>query len=96
MKRFLIIIMILSILSSLAFAKLSDETQELVEDLRWKHYGYGSLTCLDCVSFVNDTAISWSGYTWSFWFKDGKLFVETQDGKWFIKMEKVKGGEKNE
>jgi hypothetical protein len=26
-------------------------------------------------------------------FEDGKLFVETQDGKWFIEMKEIKKGD---
>jgi hypothetical protein len=37
-----------------------------------------------------DSAIEWNRDFLSIWVEDGKLFVETQDGKWFIEMEKVK------
>jgi len=47
MKKLLIVIIILLILSSSVFAKLSDETLEEIEELRMKHYGIGSLICVD-------------------------------------------------
>ena len=64
---------------------LSDETQELVDDLRWKHYGY--------VTLYSDSTITidyTDYYQWTMYFEDGKLFMETLDGKWFIEMEKMK------
>ena len=57
---------------------------ETVEDLRWKHYGIRT----DYVMFY-DADIQWNRDFLSIWVEDGKLFVETQDGKWFIEMEKI-------
>jgi len=88
MKKLVTIIIILLILTSFVYAKLSDETLKTVDDLRWKHYGYGF--CLDDISgtvFINDSNLNYEW--WNFYFEDGKLFVETQDGKWFIEMEKI-------
>ena len=69
-----------------ADAKLSDDTLEIIEDLRIKHYGYsGYLSLMD-----SDISIEWASYySWTMYFEDGKLFVETQDSKWFIEMEKI-------
>ena len=88
MKKLLIIIIILSLLTIIGMAKLSDETLKDVNDLRWKHYGYVSLDCIGYLS-IADNDIHWTADFLSIWVKDGKLFVETQDGKWFIEMEKI-------
>jgi hypothetical protein len=40
-----------------------------------------------------DNVIEWNRDFLSIWVKDGKLFVETQDGKYFIEMEKIKKGD---
>ena len=66
-------------------AGLSNETKEMVDDLRWKHYGYSTLYYVD-----DSISVDWSFYyQWTMYFEDGKLYVETQDGKWFIEMERV-------
>ena len=90
MKKLLIIIVVLLILTSFVFAQLSDETLEIVNDLRWKHYGHGFLICTDGSLFYDGT-IEWTRdyLSISFDSEKGILFVETQDGKWFIEMEKV-------
>ena len=95
MKKLLLVItvlLILLILSSLVFAKLSDETLELVNDLRWKHYGYGTLDITGVLSMSDaeyiETQIEWTRDFFSMWIEDGILYVETQDGKWSIEMEK--------
>ena len=83
MKKLLIAIIILLILSSLAFAKLSDETLEEVDKLWWKHYGHT----------VTDNIISYDPtdyWLWTITFDEGKLYIETSDGKWFIEMKEVK------
>ena len=87
MKKFLIVVTVLVILSSLAFAKLSDEVLENVERLRAKHYGYR------CFSDTKSD-IKWSGIEWTSDFltievEGDKLIIETQDGEWYIEMEKV-------
>ena len=70
---------------------LSDDTLKIVEVLRWKHYGYG--TCLysvkvdDNTVLFNDSNLDYEW--WSFYFEDGKFFVNTQNGKWVVEMEKV-------
>ena len=84
MKKLLIVIVILLILSGLAFAKLSDETLEEVDKLWWKHHGLTATT--DNILTINPFDYS----SWYMWFEDGKLFIETQDGKWFIEMKEVK------
>lgn len=84
MKKLLIIIIVLLILTSFVYAKLSDETLKIVNDLKWKHFGWIVLDD-DVVLYDSDFVYEW----WSFYFEDGKLFIETQDGKWFIEMEKV-------
>ena len=62
---------------------LSDETKDLVEDLRWKHYGHGTLYA------TSDNFIGWNRDFLSIFAKDGILYVETQDGQWFIDMQEV-------
>ena len=81
MKKLLIVIIILLILSSLVFAKLSDETLEEVEKLRWKHYPIYAYELSDEWTWTQSyPCISW---------EDGILYVETQDGKWYIEMKKI-------
>ena len=66
-------------------AKLSDETLQIVDDLRRKHNLY---------SITGDVLYSNFDYEWwSFYFEDGKLFIETQDGKWFVEMKEVRKDE---
>jgi hypothetical protein len=72
-------------------AKLSEETLREVEKLKTKYH----ITCLDFtkgdVLYFNDSKAGYSiiyEYTY-FWFEDGKFFVETQDGKYYIEMKKV-------
>lgn len=77
-----ILLVTLLMISLLVYAKLSDETLKEVEKLRWKHELFNSIG--------SDIDINWeSYYSWTMYFEDEKLFVETQDGKWFIEMEKV-------
>lgn len=89
--------MILILMPSMVSAKLSDDTLEEVENLRWKHYYYykGELACLisikgDNILRISDNTITWSSSFLRMWVEDGIFYVETQDGKWFIEMEKVK------
>ena len=94
MRKLLIITLLVLLLATVSIvlitligeSKLSDETLETVEDLRWKHYGIRT----DYVRFYDAGAIQWNRDFLSIWVEDGKLFVETQDGKWFIEMEKIK------
>lgn len=65
-------------------AGLSDETQELVEDLRWKHYGYSSLYATSDTIFYDPVDYTWT----SIWFEDGVLYIKTQDGTWFVEMQR--------
>ena len=67
---------------------LSDEAKELVEDLSYKHYGHG--TAINCIEITQEEMDRWEvQHQWlSIWFEDGKFFVETQDGTWFIEMER--------
>lgn len=94
MKKFLITIIILIILSSLVFAKLSDDTLEEVEKLRMKHYHYykDELFYLEDISDTDYISVTNGDfeYEWqNIWFEDGKLIVSTNKGKWFIEMEKM-------
>ena len=61
---------------------LSDETKGLVEDLRTKHYGLGTFYCSDAM--IADFVYDWWGMT----FEDGILYIETQNGEWFIEMKR--------
>ena len=99
MKKLLIITAIVLLLATslivlitiIGESKLSDETLEEVRKLSYKHYGWykGDLVSFTgCMSVAGD-GIEWTQDFLSIWVKDGKLFVETQDGKWFIEMEKV-------
>jgi len=64
-----------------AEAQLSDETLDEVNRLRWKHSPFISMADITIDPFdYND---------WVIYFEDGKMFVETRKGKWFIEMEKV-------
>ena len=58
---------------------LSDETKELVEDLRWKHYGSGTF-------YMSDFVYDWLNV--SFDDENGILYVETNNGMWFIQMQR--------
>lgn len=80
---------ILILMPSLVSAKLSDETLEMVERLSYKHYGHG--TAINCIEITQEEMDMWEiQHQWmSIWFEDGEFFVETQDGKWFVEMEKV-------
>ena len=97
MKKLIIIIVILSLITIIGLAKLSDETLKTVDGLRWKHYGCGTIDITDVSEWISigtcgtaSTIDSNFDYKWwNFYFEDGKLFVETQDGKWFIEMEKI-------
>ena len=89
MKRLLIIIIILLVLTINVTAKLNKETQDIVEKLRLKYEWSLSLTDKDFLVFNSDSDIEWDYNFLSIYVKDGKLFVETQDGKWFIEMEKI-------
>ena len=85
------IVLVFVILFSFPSGALSRETKELVEDLRMKHYGYtkGDISSLFSTGNVNISSSCFDYEWWSFYFEDGKLFVETQDGKWYIKMKEV-------
>jgi len=85
MKKLLLIIVSLLILSSLVFAKLSDETKDLVKDLRIKHYGLDTLYVSDTIDW--DFVYDWTAMTFDD--ESGILYVETNNGKWFIEMKKV-------
>ena len=93
MKKLFIIIIILVLYSVIVSAKLSDETLKEVEKLKTKYH----ISCLDITGsehlyYTNSEANFVYEYTY-FWFEDGKFFVETQDGKWYIEMKKVKKGD---
>ena len=86
MKKLLIITAIVLLLATslivlttiIGESKLSDETWKDINTLRWKHYSNNCITynTLYC-GVISDFDYKW----WSFHFEDGKLFVETQDGK---------------
>ena len=102
MKKLLIITAIVLLLATslivlitvIGESKLSDETLKTVDNLRWKHYGLGGI-CLDFTDSIltstnSNIDVGWTTlYEWTMHFEDGKLSIETQDGKWFIEMEKV-------
>ena len=92
------IVLVFVVLFSIPSGALSDETKEIVNNLRWKHYGHPCYLWWDNITFgttnigtsnvlINDSNLDYEW--WSFYFEDGKLFVETQDGKWYIKMKEV-------
>lgn len=94
MKKLFIIIIILLLFSVMVSAKLSKETLEKIEELRFKYYWYG----LNLINIDDDTITNYGNcnfiYEWTaFWFEDGKLFVETQNGEWFIEMKEIKKGD---
>ena len=64
-----------------AQAKLSDDTLKEVEKLRWKNYIYS--TANGVISY--DPLIHWE---YSINFDNGRLTIETQDGTWFIEMQR--------
>lgn len=90
-KLFIIIIILLGITFSLWAANievgLREETKASIEALKTKHYGLFFQDITSDFGFICD-------YEWSMTFKDGKLFVETQDGKWFIEMKEVEENDK--
>lgn len=95
MKKLLLIITVLLILSSLVSAKLSDETLDIVNNLSMKHYGYGTI-------YMSDTTFMTATTDWDFVYdwtnitfddENGILYIETNNGKWFIEMKERKGGE---
>jgi len=88
MKKLFIIIIILVLCSVIVSAKLNEETLKSVEALRLKQYLH-SVTLF--YSDISDTNFVYE--YWSMTFEDGKLFVETQDGKWYIEMKEIKKGD---
>ena len=89
MKKLFIIIIILIwlILTGVAQQVDNSEYEKYIEELREKYYGgvrFESIT--SDWGFIRD-------YEWSMTFEDGKLFVETQDGKWYIEMKEIKKGD---
>ena len=73
---------ILGIYFSPAEAKLSDETKELVEDLRWKHYPF-------FYTYNDDTVWIWEQQYPYIKFEDGILYMVDEDVAWFVEMEKL-------
>jgi len=74
----------LAILSVVDASGLSDETIEIVNDLRWKHYGLGTLFASDTTDW--DFVYDWT--TISFDDELGILYVETNNGTWFVEMQR--------
>jgi hypothetical protein len=73
-------------------AKLSEETLRTIENLWYKHYGSGSIgPSIGCDTHDGDCDFVYEW--WSMTFEDGKLFVKTQDGKYFIEMKEIKKGD---
>ena len=87
------IVLVFVVLFSIPSGALSDDALMEVNKLCKKHYGhpcylwFTNITAsTDYISVTSDDFVyEW----WSFYFEDGKLFVETQDGKWYIKMKEV-------
>lgn len=73
---------ILGIHFSPAEAKLSDETLEIVEDLRWKHYPFAS-------GFTQPDIEWWAQQYPYIKFEDGILYIVDENVTWFVEMEKV-------
>ena len=82
-----ILLITLLMISLLVYAKLSDETLKEVDKLRFKHYGLSLANC----DVLYHSGIEWTRDFLSIWVEGDILSIETQDGKWFIKMEKVNG-----
>ena len=91
MKKLFIIIIILLMFTLNVGAKLSKETQDIVERLKLKYELSLYLTDKNMLAF--ESAVEWTYDFLSIWVKDGKLFVETQDGKWYIEMKEIKKGD---
>ena len=84
---------LIAIITVIGESKLSDETLKIVETLRNKHYFNGmDITELLCSDdhLVASQSIEWNLDFLSLWVENGKLFIETQDGKWFIEMKEIK------
>ena len=83
----IIIILVLLILTGIAQQVDNSEYDKYIEELREKYYGSGI--------FFQDVTNDWAFVYeyWSMTFEDGKLFVETQDGKWFVEMKEIKEGD---
>ena len=89
MKRVLLVVLLLLLIVVTSVAKLSDDTLEEVEKLRWKHYGYKKLGCADCVLVWAGSDIEWTRIFLSISVEGDKLIIETQDGKWYIEMKEM-------
>ena len=59
---------------------LSAETQELVEDLRWKHYPF--------IAYGSDIEWTWEQSYPYIMFEDGILYIVDEDVTWFIEMQR--------
>jgi hypothetical protein len=85
LNKLIIMTIILLLFSVMVSAKL-------VEKLRFKHYGQGTISIDTDNTLFFDSAIEWNRDFLIIWVEDGKLFVETQDGKWYIEMKEIKKG----
>ena len=87
------IVLVFVVLFSIPSGALSDDTLIEVNKLCKKHYGHPCyLWCTDITASTDYISVTSDDFVyewWSFYFEDGKLFVETQDGKWYIKMKEV-------
>jgi hypothetical protein len=55
-------------------------------------HGQGTISIDTDNTLFFDSAIEWNRDFLIIWVEDGKLFVETQDGKWYIEMKEIKKG----
>ena len=75
MKKLIIVILLMLFFVIMVSADLSDDTNELVNDLRWKHYGYGTLYSDSSNSIDWDFVYEWVSITFDD--EDGILYIET-------------------
>lgn len=85
MKKLLVTIIIVLLISVIVSASLSDETLKEVEKLESERKNTNELLVANFV--LCDPARS--DEFLKIWVNNGKFFVETQDGKWFIGMKKI-------
>ena len=71
--------------SIVTFAELSNEVKADIENLRMKHYEIGTfIYANEDTKYYRPQEYKWT----SIYFEDGILYIETQDGKWFIEMKR--------
>ena len=86
------IVLVFVVIFSMPSGALSDETKEIVNNLRWKHYGHGDLSDITWGICETDRTFVWNPDWETIMFDDetGILYCETPKGKWYIKMKEVK------